>query len=82
MEKQDALNPCKFQQMFKYSCAFTFNQSSIFEMHFGVLFELRIKSKIIFNLVLCSYVFGIFYHNFVVEMNGRFKVMFDFCCQF
>jgi hypothetical protein len=56
MEKQDALNPCKFQQMFKYSCDFTFNQSSFFEMHFGVLLQNCFVSnqKFFFNIVLFS----------------------------
>jgi hypothetical protein len=52
-------------------------------LEFCYKIELCIKSKKKkINFVLCSYMFGIFYHNFVVEMNGRFEVMFHFVADF
>jgi hypothetical protein len=59
MEKQDALNPCKFQQMFKYSCDFAFNQSSFFEMHFGILlqnwtlYQIKYYFSILYYVLMC-----------------------------
>jgi hypothetical protein len=59
MEKQGALNPYKFQQMFKYFYDFAFNQSSFSEMHTKILlqswtlYQIKYYFSILYYVLMC-----------------------------